>query len=57
VILATGWKMMGETIKSVIGEKAASRCGPVWGLGEEGETRSVSMPFLIERSITHWGAP
>jgi hypothetical protein len=46
VILATGWKMMGETIKSVIGDEAASRCGPVWGLDEEGEMRSVSMPFF-----------
>jgi hypothetical protein len=46
VIQATGWKMMGEMIKSVIGEEAASRCGPVWGLDEEGEIRSVSMPFF-----------
>ena len=46
VILATGWKVMGETIKSLIGAEAAGRCGPVWGLDEEGEMRSVSMPFF-----------
>lgn len=52
VALATGWKMMGETIKSVIGEEATSRCGPVWGLDEEGEMRSVSMPFF-DRTLNH----
>jgi cation diffusion facilitator CzcD-associated flavoprotein CzcO len=52
VILATGWKMMGETIKSVIGDEVASRCGPVWGLDEEGEMRSVSMP-LFDRTLNH----
>jgi cation diffusion facilitator CzcD-associated flavoprotein CzcO len=46
VILATGWKNMGETVKSVIGEEAASRCGPVWGLDEEGEMRSVNIPLF-----------
>jgi hypothetical protein len=52
VILATGWKMMGETIKSVIGDEAASCCGPVWDLDEEGETRSVSMPFF-DRTLNY----
>lgn len=46
VILATGWKLVGDNIQNVMGDEIAKKCWPVWGLDEEGELRSVGLfPF------------
>jgi putative flavoprotein involved in K+ transport len=44
VVMATGYKNMRETARRVLGDAAADRCGPVWGLDEEGELRGVWRP-------------
>jgi putative flavoprotein involved in K+ transport len=41
VVLATGYHGMVETARKLLGDEVADRCGPVWGLDEEGELRSV----------------
>jgi putative flavoprotein involved in K+ transport len=44
VVLATGFRLMGETIRAVLGDAAADRCGPVWGMDAEGEIRAMWRP-------------
>lgn len=44
VVLATGYETIRETARRLLGEDEASRCGPVWGLDDEGEVRGVWRP-------------
>ena len=32
---------MRETARALLGDEVAERCGPVWGLDDEGELRTV----------------
>ncbi|MGM7666722.1 flavin-containing monooxygenase [Microbacterium sp. A93] len=41
VVLATGYTGILDTARDILGEEAVRDCGPVWGLDEEGELRSV----------------
>ena len=41
VVFATGYKGMLETARHLLGDEVADRCGPVWGLDEEGELQGV----------------
>ncbi|AGO11371.1 AaceriACR122Cp [[Ashbya] aceris (nom. inval.)] len=41
VVLATGYTNMRETARRLFGNKVASRLDPVWGLDEEGETKTM----------------
>jgi putative flavoprotein involved in K+ transport len=41
VVFATGYQGMLETARRLLGDEVAARCGPVWGLDEEGELRGV----------------
>lgn len=41
VVLATGYRGMIDTARRLLGDDVADRCGPVWGLDEEGELRGV----------------
>jgi len=42
LILATGFKSIGDTVAELFGQEIADRVGPVWGLDEEGEIRNVA---------------
>jgi putative flavoprotein involved in K+ transport len=44
VVFATGFKLMGDTVRSIIGDAEAARCGPIWGVDDEGELRSMWRP-------------
>ncbi|MGC0362371.1 putative flavoprotein involved in K+ transport [Rhodococcus sp. 27YEA15] len=37
VVLATGYKNMRETARRILGDDAADRCDPVWGMKADGE--------------------
>jgi putative flavoprotein involved in K+ transport len=41
VVLATGYEAIGETARRLLGDEVADRCGPVWGLDDEGEVRGT----------------
>ncbi|WP_167329538.1 flavin-containing monooxygenase [Rhodococcoides fascians] len=41
VVLATGYRGMLDTARRLLGPDVADRCGPVWGLDDEGELRGV----------------
>jgi putative flavoprotein involved in K+ transport len=41
VVYATGYDDMRSTARRLLGEAVAARCGPVWGLDDEGELRGV----------------
>ncbi|GAA1827414.1 NAD(P)/FAD-dependent oxidoreductase [Pseudonocardia ailaonensis] len=41
VVLATGYHGMVETARTLLGDEVANRCGPVWGLDEEGELQGM----------------
>jgi putative flavoprotein involved in K+ transport len=41
VVFATGYHDMRETARALLGDEVAERCGPVWGLDDEGELRTV----------------
>ena len=41
VVFATGYQGMLETARRLLGDEVADRCGPVWGLDEEGELQGV----------------
>ncbi|WP_104107732.1 NAD(P)/FAD-dependent oxidoreductase [Nocardioides sp. 616] len=41
IVFATGYKGMLETARRLLGDEVADRCGPVWGLDEEGELQGV----------------
>jgi putative flavoprotein involved in K+ transport len=44
VVFATGYTTMRDTARSILGDEAADRCAPVWGLDEEGEIRGIWRP-------------
>ncbi|GAA3966038.1 NAD(P)/FAD-dependent oxidoreductase [Gordonia caeni] len=41
VILATGFSGIEHTARAIFGDEIADRCGPVWGLDDEGELRGI----------------
>ncbi|KAL3472734.1 hypothetical protein BJX99DRAFT_272762 [Aspergillus californicus] len=41
VVFATGFSNTIDSIRSTLGEEIASRCGPIWGIDEEGEYRTA----------------
>lgn len=41
VVFATGYRGMVETARRLLGDEIADRCGPVWGLDDEGELQGV----------------
>jgi cation diffusion facilitator CzcD-associated flavoprotein CzcO len=41
VVFATGFSSTVDSVKATLGEEIASRCGPIWGIDEEGEFRSA----------------
>ena len=41
VVFATGYQGMLQTARRLLGDDVADRCGPVWGLDEEGELQGV----------------
>ena len=41
VVFATGYLGMRETARRLLGDEVADRCGPVWGLDDEGELQGV----------------
>ncbi|CAI7654862.1 unnamed protein product [Penicillium glandicola] len=41
VVFATGFSNTIDSIKNTLGEKIASQCGPIWGIDEEGEYKTV----------------
>ncbi|TXT05778.1 uncharacterized protein COLE_07098 [Cutaneotrichosporon oleaginosum] len=41
VVFATGFSSAVDSVKATLGEEIASRCGPIWGIDEEGEFRSA----------------
>ena len=48
VVLATGYDNMRTTVRKVLGNKVADRCGDVWDLDGEGELNSVCLiPFNL----------
>jgi putative flavoprotein involved in K+ transport len=44
VVLATGYKLMPETVRAVVGDAEADRVGPIWGIDDEGELRAMWRP-------------
>lgn len=44
IVVAAGYKNMSESVRAVFGNTIADRVGPVWGLDEEGEVRSMWRP-------------
>jgi thioredoxin reductase len=41
VVLATGYKPLEDTVARIFGEDVASRVGPIWGIGDDGEIRGM----------------
>ncbi|PTR24145.1 putative flavoprotein involved in K+ transport [Rhodococcus sp. OK519] len=41
IVCATGFRGILDTARRVLGDTVADACGPVWGLDDEGELRSV----------------
>lgn len=41
IIFATGFSNTIDSVRATLGEKIANRCGPIWGIDEEGEFRSA----------------
>ncbi|KAL1865141.1 hypothetical protein VTK73DRAFT_5466 [Phialemonium thermophilum] len=41
VVFATGFTNMIESVRATLGEELASKCGPIWGIDEEGEYKTV----------------
>ena len=44
VVVAAGYKNMSESVRALFGDTIADRVGPVWGLDDEGEVRSMWRP-------------
>lgn len=44
IVMATGYTTLRDTARLVLGDTEADRCGPVWGLDEEGEIRGMWRP-------------
>ncbi|SPO00336.1 probable flavoprotein involved in K+ transport [Cephalotrichum gorgonifer] len=41
VVFATGFTNAIDSVRSTLGDKVAERCGPIWGVDEEGEFKTV----------------
>lgn len=41
IVFATGFSNTIDSVRATLGEKIANRCGPIWGIDEEGEFRSA----------------
>jgi cation diffusion facilitator CzcD-associated flavoprotein CzcO len=41
VVFATGFSNMIDSIRATLGEKIARKCGPIWGIDEEGEYKTA----------------
>ncbi|KAJ5966552.1 hypothetical protein N7481_013266 [Penicillium waksmanii] len=41
VVFATGFSNTIDSIRATLGEKIASKCGPIWGIDEEGEFKTA----------------
>jgi cation diffusion facilitator CzcD-associated flavoprotein CzcO len=41
VVFATGFSNTIDSIRTTLGEKVASQCGPIWGIDEEGEYKTA----------------
>jgi hypothetical protein len=41
IVFATGYQNMRESARKIFGDEVADRVGDVWGLDEEGETRTM----------------
>lgn len=41
IILATGYRGILESARGILGDEIVDRCGPVWGLDDEGEVRNM----------------
>lgn len=41
VIFATGFSNTIDSVRATLGDDIADRCGPIWGVDEEGEIRSA----------------
>jgi cation diffusion facilitator CzcD-associated flavoprotein CzcO len=41
IVLATGYKPLEDTVAQIFGEGVASRVGPIWGIGDDGEIRGM----------------
>jgi cation diffusion facilitator CzcD-associated flavoprotein CzcO len=41
VIFATGFSNTIDSIRATLGEKIANKCGPIWGIDEEGESKTA----------------
>jgi cation diffusion facilitator CzcD-associated flavoprotein CzcO len=48
IIFATGFSNTIDSVKNVLGDDIASRCGPIWGVDEEGEFRSAYKESGVE---------
>lgn len=41
VVFATGFSNTIDSVRATLGENMASRCGPIWGIDEEGEFKTA----------------
>ncbi|KFY76151.1 hypothetical protein V499_04081 [Pseudogymnoascus sp. VKM F-103] len=41
VVFATGFSNTIDSIRDTLGEEIASKCGPIWGIDEEGESKTA----------------
>lgn len=41
VVFATGFTNTIDSVRSILGDKLASQCGPIWGIDEEGEFKTA----------------
>lgn len=41
VVFATGFSSLIDSVRSTLGEDIASKCGPIWGIDEEGEYKTA----------------
>jgi len=41
IVLATGYYMQQELVRRVLGEDISEKVGPIWGIGEDGETANM----------------
>lgn len=55
IVCATGFRGILDTARRVLGDAVADACGPVWGLDDEGELRSVWRRSGHDRFWIHGG--
>ena len=41
IVFATGFSNTIDSLRTTLGDKIADRCGPIWGIDEEGEYKTV----------------